>query len=129
MELYVASLDLKQAFDRVTPKLQCDAVVGIATQLTLAMALLRELDIVSFQGITIDDVSFDRSVMQGGHERPTLFKVMMRYWVRLLSTLWKGRLQGHRTRTGTTDEDDTLPRADRCCWPRCRQARQTRCRP
>ena len=40
MQLHVSSLDLKQAFDRVTRKLQYDAVVDSATHPTPAMALL-----------------------------------------------------------------------------------------
>ena len=42
MQRHVASLDLKQAFDRVIPKLLYDALVDSATHPTLAMALLRE---------------------------------------------------------------------------------------
>ena len=53
MRLRVASLDLEQAFDRVTPRLLFDAMVDSATRPTLA---------ASFQVITFDDVGFDRSI-------------------------------------------------------------------
>ena len=42
MQLQVASLDLKQAFARVTPRQLYDAMVESATQPALAMSLLRE---------------------------------------------------------------------------------------
>ena len=32
----------------------------------------------------------------------------MRHWLRPLSAAWKERLQGHKTRSGTGDEDDDL---------------------
>ena len=42
MQLHVASLDLKLAFDRPTTKLLYDAMVDSVTHPTLSMALLRE---------------------------------------------------------------------------------------
>ena len=84
--------------------------VDNATHPTLAMALLREQvegqNMVSFQGITVDDVGFDRSFTQGGKQSPTLFNVVMCDWLRPPSVAWKKRRQGHKTRTGTKNEDD-----------------------
>ena len=61
MQIHVASLHLKQAFDRVTP--------------TPAMALLREQvegrNIVSFGWITVDEVGLDKSIKQGWRESLT----------------------------------------------------------
>ena len=58
-QIHVASLDLKQAFDRVTP--------------TPAITLLREQvegrNIVSFGWITVDEVGLDKSIKQGWRER------------------------------------------------------------
>ena len=75
---------------------------------------------MSFQGITVDDVGFDRSIKQGGKERPTLFDMVMRCWLRPLSAAWKERRQGYKVRAGTKDEDDELLLsheifADSCC--------------
>ena len=70
MQLHEASLDLKQAFDRVTPQLLYDAMVDSTTHRTQATALLREQvrgrNMVSFQGITVNEVGFDKSTKQGG---------------------------------------------------------------
>ena len=112
MRLRAASLDLKLAFDRVTPKLLYDALVDSATRPALAMALLcgkvGGCNVVSFQGITVDDLGFDRSIKQGGRES---------YLVRHGDALFaetsqcaarKERRQGYRTRTCTRDEDDDL---------------------
>ena len=75
MQLHVASLDLKQASDRVTPRLRYGAMVNNATHPILAMALLREQvggrNMVGFQGITVDDAGFDRSIKQGRKDSPT----------------------------------------------------------
>ena len=43
---------------------------------------------LSFQGITIDEVGCDRSIRQEGKESPTLFNMVMRYWLRRPSAVW-----------------------------------------
>ena len=66
--------------------------VDSATHPTLAMAFLHEKggrNVVSFQGITVDEVGFDRSTKQGGKESLTLFNMVMRHWPRPLSAVWK----------------------------------------
>ena len=78
MRLRAASLDLKLAFDRVTPELLFDAMVDNATRSALAMALLcgrvGGRNMTSFQWITVYDVGFDRSIKQGGKESPILVR-------------------------------------------------------
>ena len=63
------------------------------THPTLAIALLREhvggRNKVSFHEITVDHVGFDRSTKHGGNESPTLFNMVVRYWLRSLSAVWK----------------------------------------
>ena len=95
MHLHVAFLDLKQAIDCVTPKLLYEATLDSTTHLTLAMALLREQvggwNMVTFQEIKVGQVG------EGGKESPTLFNMVMLYWMRLLSAVWNERRQGYRT--------------------------------
>ena len=72
MQLHVASLDLRQDFDRATPNPLCDAIVDCATHPTLAMALQRERvggrHKVRLQGLTVDEVGFDTAIKHGGKE-------------------------------------------------------------
>ena len=63
---------------------------------------------VSFHGIKVDDVGFDRSIKEGEKESPTLLIMVMRCWLRLLSAAWNERSHGYKTRTGARDEDDEL---------------------
>ena len=69
MQLHVASSDLKQAFDRVTPQLLYDAMMDSATHPTFAMSLLREQvggwNMVNFQEITVDDVGLVHQAREG----------------------------------------------------------------
>ena len=80
--IIACSLDVKQAFDNVSP-LSLSLVMkemGIAP--VLAGAILREqiggkYDIC-FQETRISDIPFDKSIKQGGKESPCLFNLMMR---------------------------------------------------
>ena len=70
-------------------------------------------------GITVDEVGFDRSVKQGGKESPTLSNMVMRCWLRPLSAVWKEQRQGHKTQSGTQDEDDELLISHMICMDNC----------
>ena len=76
------SLDVKQAFDNVSPLNLSLFMKEMDIAPILAEAILREqiggrYDIC-FQETRISDIPFDKSIKQGGKESPSLFNLMMR---------------------------------------------------
>ena len=75
-------LDVKQAFDNVSPLNLSLVMKEIGIALVLAGAILREqiggkCDIC-FQETRSSDIPFDKSIKQGGKESPCLFNLMMK---------------------------------------------------
>ena len=70
MVLHVATLNLKQALDRVTQESLPDAMLDSLVLPTLAAALLKEQiggrNTSCFQDLQVMGVGFDKSIKQGG---------------------------------------------------------------
>ena len=92
------SLDVKQAFDKISPAL------------VLAEAILREqiggkCDIC-IQETEISGIPFDKSIKQGGKESPCLFNLMMRSAFRALQEEWKVLRMGGKTRNSVERREE-----------------------
>ena len=80
--LIACSMDVKQAFDNVSPESLSLIMKEMDVAPMLAGAILREqiggrYDIC-FQETRVSGIPFDKSIKQGGKESPSLFNMMMR---------------------------------------------------
>ena len=79
MQLHVASLDLKWAFDKASPPLLSEAMKDFSIHPTLATAMLREQlggkNHICFQERHSDGNGVDRSIKQEGWEKTTVLEV------------------------------------------------------
>ena len=101
------SMDVKQAFDNVSPENLNLVMKDMKIVPVLAEAILRKqiggkYDIC-FQETRITGIRFDKSIKQGGKESPCLFNLMMRSVFRVLQDEWKRKRMG--ARSGTVSDD------------------------
>ena len=115
------SMDVKQAFDNVSPENLSLVMKEMDIAPVLAEAILREqiggnYDIC-FQETRISGIPFDKSIKQGGKESPCLFN-LMRSVFRTLQEKWKVLRMGVKTRNGgARQEEDRVSHmicADNC---------------
>ena len=83
LALVVCSMDVKQAFDNVSPESLSLIMKEMDIAPMLAGSILREqlggrYDIC-FQETRVSGIPFDKSIKQGGKEGPSLFNMMMRW--------------------------------------------------
>ena len=116
------SLDVKQAFDTVSPENLSLVMKEMNIAPVLAKAVSREqiggkYDIW-FQETRISGIHVDKSIKQGGKESPCLFNLMMRSVFRALQEEWKVLRVGFNTRnSGGRQEEDRVSHmifADNC---------------
>ena len=116
------SLDVKQAFDKVSPENLSLVMTEMGIDPILARAILREqisgnYDIC-FQETRITGIPFDKSIKQGGKEISCLFNLMMTSVFRTTQEEWKNLRIGTKIRGSRTDQEEGRVRhmifADNC---------------
>ena len=105
------SLDVKQAFDNVSPENLSLVIKEMKIAPVLAEAILEEqiggkYDIC-FQETRTSGIPFDKSIKQGEKESPCLFNLMMGSVFRVLQAEWKRMRMGVKIRNsvGRHEED------------------------
>ena len=109
------SMDVKQAFDNVSPE-------NLSLVMKEIEAVLREQlggkYGLCFPETRISGIPFDKSIKQGGKESPCLFNLMMRSVFRTWQEEWRVLRMGVRTRNrGCRQEEDKVSHmifADNC---------------
>ena len=82
------SLDVKQAFDNVSP-LNWSLVMKEMNNAPILAGADRGKYNICLQETRITDIPFDKSIKQGGKESPSLFNLMVRSVFRTLQKEWK----------------------------------------
>ena len=120
--LITCSMDVKQAFDHVSPENLSLVMKEMDIASVLAGSFLREqiggkYDIC-FQETRISGIPFDTSIKQGGKESPCLFNLMIRSVFRTLQQKWHVLRMGVKTRkSGAQQQEDRVSHmifADNC---------------
>ena len=117
-----SSMDVKQAFDKVSPESLSLVMKDMNIAPVLAEGIMREqiggkYD-NCFQETRISGIPFDKSIKQGGKESPCLFNLMMRSVFRALQEEWKVLRMGVKIRNSEVrSKEDRLSHmifADNC---------------